>query len=104
MLINRLVPLILPRLRKAQFANQRGRSALDALFLVLHLIEMHHDIPYETLEMLFVDVKAAFPTVTHEALRAALIRLGVHGAMLQCRPAVARTGAATRLFYPETNG
>jgi Reverse transcriptase (RNA-dependent DNA polymerase). len=82
LLCNRLTERLKDRIRKTQYAYQKGKHGTDAVVFVIMLLEHHHELSDKSLEMLFLDLDHAFDRVRLGSLIHCLERLGVHGYML----------------------
>ena len=81
MLHHRLKEAIEERLSPFQFGFRPGRSTSTPLFVLRRLLELHER--YNTsFYALFLDWSQAFDSVSHEALRAAMHRMGVPHLMI----------------------
>jgi len=63
-------------LRKTQYGFRKGRSTVDALFILRRILEWVQNQKDGKFYMLFLDCKMAFDKVDHKALLIALKRMG----------------------------
>ena len=73
---NRIAHKVDAHLRKTQYGFRKGRSTVDALFILRRILEWVQNQKDGEFYMLFSDWKMAFDKVDHKALLIALKRMG----------------------------
>lgn len=81
-LLQRLVDHTKDRIRKSQYAYQKGKSLIDAVYVLLRLAEHLHGVDDQTLHLIFIDFYKCFDKVDSGGLHHALRRIGIHGRLL----------------------